>query len=229
MERNSSWQHNLKRERQLRGWSQEDVAARIGSDPRTVGRWERGLTFPSPYFQQRLVDLFGKDAEALGFIAEQGENLNHAPTDSYHLLSNQDSEEAPHIDNDGEGPVTVAWPPNLPDEPYYPLPGRERDLHNLLAVLQDPQGALVITIDGLAGLGKTALAVELTRRALHQGLFNGIIGDSAKQELFAGGEIVKVNEATLDFDALLDTIARQRRCARRSPTKPARREPRHCH
>ena len=69
MERNSSWQHNLKRERQLRGWSQEDVAARIGGDPKTVGRWERGLTFPSPYFQQRLVNLFGKDAEALGFIS----------------------------------------------------------------------------------------------------------------------------------------------------------------
>src|SRR2546421_2454820 len=63
MEKNSSWQHNLKRERQVRGWSQEDVAARIGSDPKTVGRWERGLTFPSPYFQQRLVDLFGKDKE----------------------------------------------------------------------------------------------------------------------------------------------------------------------
>jgi len=207
--KSSSWHHNLKRERQLRGWSQADVADRIGSDPRTVGRWERGLTFPSPYFQQRLIDLFGKDAQALGFIAEQGGNLRHAPTDSYDLHSNPDSGEALHIDSDGEGSVTVAWPPNLPNELYYPLPGRERDLQNLLAVLHDPQGALVITIDGLGGLGKTALAVELTRRALHQGLFKSVIGDSAKQELFAGGEIVKVNEATLDFDALLDAIARQ--------------------
>ena len=78
-----------------------------------------------------------------------------------------------------------------------------------MAALKDPQGALVITIDGLGGLGKTALAVELTHRALHQGLFKSVIGDSAKHELFAGGEIVKVNEATLDFDALLDAIARQ--------------------
>jgi transcriptional regulator with XRE-family HTH domain len=117
MERNSSWQHNLKRERQSRGWSQEDVATRIGSDPKTVGRWERGLTFPGSYFQQRLVDLFGKDAQALGFIARQRENLRHVPTDSDDLHSNRDSGEALHIATDSEGSGTVAWPPDLPDEP----------------------------------------------------------------------------------------------------------------
>jgi len=207
--KHSSWHHNLKRERQLRGWSQADVADRIGSDPKTVGRWERGLAFPGPYFQKRLLDLFGKDAVALGFIAGQGENLNNAPADSNSLLSHQDWGEALHIDNDTQGSVTVVWPPNLPGEPYYPLPGRERDLHHLLTTLQNSQGAPVITIDGLGGMGKTALAVELTRRALHQGLFKSVIGDSAKQELFAGGEIVKVNEAILDFDALLDAMARQ--------------------
>jgi DNA-binding XRE family transcriptional regulator len=207
MEKNSSWQHNLKHERQLRGWSQEDVAARIGSDAKTVGRWERGLTFPSPYFQQRLVDLFGKDAQALGFLSEQSENPGRVLTDRSCLHSNEVSGKALHSNHDGEG--SGAWPPHLPDEPYYPLPNHERDLHSLLAILQDPQGALVITIDGLGGLGKTALAVELTRRALHQGLFLGVVGDSAKQELFVGGQIVKVNEAALDFDALLDAIARQ--------------------
>jgi transcriptional regulator with XRE-family HTH domain len=224
MEKNSSWQHKLKHERQVRGWSQEDVATRIGSDPKTVGRWERGLTFPSPYFQQRLIDLFGKDAQALGFIDEQGENLRRAPTDSYDLHSNPDSGEAMDLDNDGEEPVTVGWPPHLPNETYYLLPGRERDLNNLLAALKDPQGAWVITIDGLGGLGKTALAVELARRALHQGLFKSVIGDSAKQELFTGGEIVKVNEATLDFDALLDAMARQ--CGRWELTTLPRKEKR---
>lgn len=67
-ENHSSRHHTLKYERQLRGWSQADLAARIGSVPKTVSRWERGLVSPSPYFQQRLVDLFGKDTEALGLI-----------------------------------------------------------------------------------------------------------------------------------------------------------------
>jgi hypothetical protein len=56
---------------------------------KTVGRWERGLTFPSPYFQQKLIDLFGKDAQALGFIAELGGNLRHAPADSYDFKSHR--------------------------------------------------------------------------------------------------------------------------------------------
>lgn len=105
--------------------------------------------------------------------------------------------------------LIASWPPNIPDERYYPLPGRERDLDQLLKVLQDPQGPPVVVIDGLGGLGKTAMAVELARRALQQNLFEGVVGDSAKQELLTGGEIVQVREATLDFDSLLDAIARQ--------------------
>jgi hypothetical protein len=53
------------------------------------------------------------------------------------------------------------------------------------------------------------MAIELTRRLLQEKRFEGIVGDSAKQELFTGGKIVQVEEATLDLDSLLDTIARQ--------------------
>ena len=104
---------------------------------------------------------------------------------------------------------TVLWPPNIPADRYYPLPGRERELNQLLEVLGDPQGPSVIVVDGLGGLGKTAMAVELARRALEQNLFEGVVGDNAKQEILSGGEIIQVREATLDWDGLLDAIARQ--------------------
>lgn len=60
----------LKFERELRGWSQDDVAQRIGSDRQNVGRWERGKTSPSPFFRQRLCELFDKNAQELGLVED---------------------------------------------------------------------------------------------------------------------------------------------------------------
>jgi hypothetical protein len=89
-------------------------------------------------------------------------------------------------------PQTELWPSVIPDERYYPLPGRERDLDQLLKAFQDPQGPSTIVFDGLGGIGKTAMAVELARRALRQEIFESVIGGSAKQEILAGGEIIRV-------------------------------------
>lgn len=70
----------LRHARLQRGWSQADVAARIGSDPKTVGRWERGLTFPSLYLRQQLCTLFEQDAEALGLIRKEPEQVKEDET-----------------------------------------------------------------------------------------------------------------------------------------------------
>lgn len=104
---------------------------------------------------------------------------------------------------------TPAWPPGIPNEPYHPLPGRERDLDRALALLLEPDSPPIIAYSGLGGLGKTTLAVEPVRRALRTRAFAGVVGDSAKQEVLAAGGIVPVPEATLDLDGLLDAIARQ--------------------
>lgn len=58
----------LRRARERRGWSQASVARELGTDARTVGRWERGNTNPSPYFQEHLCQLFQLDAEALSLL-----------------------------------------------------------------------------------------------------------------------------------------------------------------
>src|SRR5947209_8756633 len=51
--------------RTLRGWSQQEVADRIGSTYVNVSRWERGITRPNPYFRRKLCALFGKSEEEL--------------------------------------------------------------------------------------------------------------------------------------------------------------------
>ena len=51
--------------RQERGWSQMDLAVRVGVDRSNVTRWENGAKNPSPGNRQRLADLFGVSVEAI--------------------------------------------------------------------------------------------------------------------------------------------------------------------
>jgi WD40 repeat protein/transcriptional regulator with XRE-family HTH domain len=72
--------HPLRRERQLRGWSQGYVAEKIEApDPGMVGRWERGVILPSPLYRRRLCELFEKSAEELMIMPSVVEELRTPP------------------------------------------------------------------------------------------------------------------------------------------------------
>ncbi|WP_220204587.1 helix-turn-helix domain-containing protein [Reticulibacter mediterranei] len=205
MDKENRAHHNrrLKHMRELAGWTQEILAEKIGTTIVNISRWENGSSVPSAYYRRKLCEIFNKDAYELGLlekVVEDGE------ADSQQNISSRKA-----IRQSGNE-LPIIWPLAIPDERYYHLPKREESLNRLFAMLQDPQDTLAIVIDGLAGMGKTALAVELSKRLMLQGVFEGIVGDSAKQELFVGGEIIRVSEATLDFNGLLDTIARQLDC-----------------
>src|SRR5437588_5982551 len=58
----------LRQEREQHAWTQSEVAERTGTTQINVSRWENGITVPSPYYRQRLGELFGKSMEELGFI-----------------------------------------------------------------------------------------------------------------------------------------------------------------
>jgi transcriptional regulator with XRE-family HTH domain len=58
----------LRYEREKRGWSQSRLAELIGSDTSMISRWECGERNPDHVYQEKLCDLFGKNAEELGFI-----------------------------------------------------------------------------------------------------------------------------------------------------------------
>ncbi|SRR6266699_2382185 len=53
----------LKRERQLRGWSQQDVANALEIARVTVARWESGEAIPALYLRGPLCELFGRRIE----------------------------------------------------------------------------------------------------------------------------------------------------------------------
>ena len=72
----------LKEQRELRGWTQEDLAEKVGASPVTVSRWENG-TLPSLYHRSKLCKIFRKTPHELGFIQEAADdtnkNLAHQP------------------------------------------------------------------------------------------------------------------------------------------------------
>ncbi len=70
------WNEQLRQERKSRGWAQGWVAKEIGTTTDTVNRWENGKTFPSPFYQQQLSQLFGKSLEELGLFRFLPEDEN---------------------------------------------------------------------------------------------------------------------------------------------------------
>src|SRR5450759_2765662 len=57
----------LRKAREARGWSQHQLAEKIGVDLRTITRWETGETTPSAKLREELCLHFEMDEVALGF------------------------------------------------------------------------------------------------------------------------------------------------------------------
>src|ERR1051326_2850498 len=59
---------HLRRARSLKGWSQAVLAEQVGTSFEMVSRWERGVTIPSHYYQERLCNVLGQSIEELGLV-----------------------------------------------------------------------------------------------------------------------------------------------------------------
>jgi DNA-binding XRE family transcriptional regulator len=63
----------LREQRELKGWTQEDLAEKIGAAPKSVSRWESGM-LPSLYHRRKLCEVFGKSPHELGFTRAEAED-----------------------------------------------------------------------------------------------------------------------------------------------------------
>ncbi len=145
----------LRHERERRAWSQQDVADKVGTTPLNVGRWERGITMPGPYFRQRLCEIFEKSASELGLVHENtgaGTPIEVPP----HTPSTTPAQET----------LPVLW--NVPYNRNPLFTGREDILTQVYLALTSADQPLALTqpqaISGLGGIGKTQTAVEYAYR-----------------------------------------------------------------
>lgn len=150
----------LRREREWRGWSRQYVAEQIGSDFNMIGRWERGNIFPSPYYRQKLCELFGKTAQDLGLMQDDTHS-KIAETNTYAI---KDSEMV--VFSKASQPL---WTIPYRRNPFFT--SREEVLLHLHTILHSevvmgfsPAQA----ISGLGGIGKTQVAIEYAYRYRHE-------------------------------------------------------------
>ena len=143
----------LRQARHERGWTQKTVADRVGAPlDSMVTRWERGLAFPSAYYIEKLCQLFGKSASALGLLPEQ-EIDSHKPEPKEDVASN--------VEPALERPWNVPFARNaLFTGRIHLLERLHEQLNRAHSVaLNQPQA-----LTGLGGIGKTQTAVEYAYR-----------------------------------------------------------------
>lgn len=145
--------YRLREERERRGLAQKDVAEFIGlPDPHTLGRWERGISFPQPHYRQKLCQLFDKSAEELGLV-KPGESIRQPEP------AHAESKRAPKY----------VWQVPLSFTSFI---GREQDIADVCALLKRADVRLV-TLLGPGGVGKTRLSLKVAEE-MRDHFVNGV-------------------------------------------------------
>src|SRR5690242_11207908 len=113
--------HNrLRFEREVRGWSQQDLAEKVGTTQKIVSRWERGESIPLPYYRQKLCKFLGKNAAELGLINQEETNQEpDLPAEDHTNNGSDNTQMAPppqHTDahRDGDQPLRLFLPNGTP-------------------------------------------------------------------------------------------------------------------
>ena len=162
----------LTTERIVRKWSQRELADRIGTSTVNISRWERGLTRPGPYFREKLCVLFSKSEQELDLeaspewvatkISELPTTLQTPPIEHEHHTDHDIPERATSSDTTGASNKPL-YDPLIPRSSVLKLVGRNEELTQLKERLCSGQSVALTALNGLPGVGKTALSIALVQ------------------------------------------------------------------
>src|SRR5712692_723581 len=169
------------------------VAQQANYSPDMIYRWRQGNGCPSP-----------KTVEIMAKIGKEEANLDRMWGESFlHAAHHYD---AMAILNAVWGPKEIRLIPcNLPTPEHTIFIGRRREIADLLELLSAQYAAHLISVDGIGGVGKTALVLEVAFRCLRASTgegynsqiptFDAIIFVSAKQQYLTSGGLLPSLEA----------------------------------
>lgn len=97
----------------------------------------------------------------------------------------------------------------LPSATYTKLFGVESQTEQVLAALAEPQKHQIVSIQGIGGIGKTALADHVARAVMRQSdAFSDVLWVSAKQEYLTDSGILSTG-TQMNLELLFDDLGRQ--------------------
>jgi len=102
--------------------------------------------------------------------------------------------------------ITTTDRSNLPAKPYSRLVGRDEPLEKSLSALRNPNGPLFISISGIGGIGKTAIAYELADRCLQEKIFHSVLWFSAKQQVVQGRHVKNIKQGFSTLEDVVDHL-----------------------
>lgn len=70
--------NRLREEREARGWTQAELAARMGVSRKTVNTVENSVFVPSTIIALKAARILGKPVETLFFLVDAGSNQDDA-------------------------------------------------------------------------------------------------------------------------------------------------------
>lgn len=148
MTNHPSFHEYLRQERERRGWTQADLAEKLGCGTKTVGRWENGENLPRPYHRVALGEILGKNLEELGLAQTTPPLVQHTPQEEGPAARDREVVPPELVKEDwGEAPYVVN------------LYGRARECTELEAWIAE-RGGRVAVILGMGGVGKTTVAAK---------------------------------------------------------------------
>ena len=135
--------------RETAGLTQEELAWRAGISPNAVSVLERGRRRrPYPHTVRALADALGLDEDARAALLAAVPRRGAGGAITSAAGADPPSDRSSSLPN-----------------PATPLVGREREVTEILDLLEEPEVRL-LTLTGVGGVGKTRLAVEAARAAL---------------------------------------------------------------
>lgn len=192
-----------------KGWkmtgTMTHICQRTNYGPDMVHRWRQGKIRP----QHETLEILAKiGKEEANLSRDWGESMLNA---AYHPNTT-------NIVNTLWGPKVIrSLPCNLPSRDRTHLIGRQTEIARLLALLSPSHAAPLITVDGIGGVGKTALVLEVAYLCWRAStgeefnpqapLFEAIIFVSAKQQYLTSDGILPSNEAKRTLRDIFREIA----------------------